>query len=47
MTWSSAAVPGHPPGRDPGLHRRGRNEPLAGVATPGIGVLRLGGNISE
>ena len=46
-TWSSTAVPGHPPGRDPGLYRRGRNEPLAGVATLGIGMLQQGGNVSE
>ena len=46
-TWSSTAVPGHLPGRDPRLCRRGRNEPLAGVATLGIGVLQQGGNISE
>ena len=31
-----------------GLYRRrGRNEPLAGVATLGVGVLQQGGNISE
>ena len=47
MTWSSTAVPGHPPGRDTGLYRRGRNEYLAGVATLGIGVLQQGGNMSE
>ena len=46
-TWSSSAVLGQPPGRDPGLYRRGRNEPLAGVATLGIKVLQQGGNISE
>ena len=46
-TWSSTAVPEHPPGRDPRLYRRGKNEPLAGVATLGIGVLQQGGNISE
>ena len=46
-TWSSTVVPGHPPGRDPGLYRRGRNDLLAGVATLGIGVLQQGGNISE
>ena len=46
-TWSSTAVPGHPPGRDPGFYRRGRNEPRAGVATLGIRVLQQGGNISE
>ena len=39
--------PGHPLGRDTELYRRGRNEPLFGVATLGIGVLQQGGNISE
>ena len=46
-TWSFTAVPWHPPGRDPGLYRRGRNDPLARVATLGIGGLQQGGNISE
>ena len=31
---------------NPGLHRRCRNDPLAGVATLGIGVLQQRGNIS-